>query len=570
MKIKSTTSKQTTLFIILAISFATLFLPLTSLQAATLTDGMDASYVVGAGSGTQDFTNGFSGTSSSEFTSPGEALVDTVNNRVLVADAGNNRVLIFNLNSTTKKLDDYTADNVLGQADFTSTSANRGGSAATNTFSGVRSLAWDASSQYLFASDLTNNRILVFDLSGGITDGMDATYVLGQADFSSTSGNRGVSAAANTVFGPEEVHYISSTNTLVVSDAVNHRVLFYDTSSIINGEAATNVLGQADFTSSSSNRGGSAGQNTLHSPAGLAFDSSTSYLYVAEGATPTSNARIMIFDVSSISDGENAINVLGQPDFVTTGATTTQSGLGVILPGLFIDETNNRLFVADSSNARIMIFDVSSISDGENAINVLGQSDFITGMSPGATQSSFFAPTFSYFETTNDYLYVADGLLSRILIFDLSSEESEGCPSGQILNAGGVCTPSSSGFSYTHPPLCTANITPNTITKGELATLSWNINWPTDRQSNYYMKVPKNGIYSHKVNSITINPEYTTTYNLASINMWGANFCNTTVTVLDEEGTELTSPNNSYLSASAGSNPFFRAITSFFARLFVR
>jgi len=115
---------------------------------------------------------------------------------------------------------------------------------------------------------------------------MNATRVLGQADFTTVTSNRGGAAAANTLTRPEEVHYISSTTTLAVSDSSNHRVLLYDVSAITNGDPAINVLGQADFTSVTANRGGSVGQNTFAAPAGLAFDPNSSYLYVAEGGKP--------------------------------------------------------------------------------------------------------------------------------------------------------------------------------------------------------------------------------------------------------------------------------------------
>ena len=46
-------------------------------------------------------------------------------------------------------------------------------------------------------------------------------------------------------------------------------------------------------------------------------------LFVGDG----NNARVMVFDISTITNGENATNVLGQPDFTTKTAATTQSKL---------------------------------------------------------------------------------------------------------------------------------------------------------------------------------------------------------------------------------------------------
>ncbi|MFT5360258.1 MAG: hypothetical protein ACI88L_000750, partial [Candidatus Paceibacteria bacterium] len=157
------------------------------------------------------------------------------------------------------------------------------------------------------------------------------------------------------------------------------------------------------------------------------------------------------------------------------------------------------------------------------------------------------------YDTTDDFLFV--GSIVSLRIFDLS-----------------IATAASSenGRGYIHPPLCTSTITPNTITAGEETTLSWNTTWPTENQNTYYSKVPGEGLFSSKVSSIQIKPKHTTTYRLATFNLWGANFCEATVEVLDTEGEEVTSERNSILTASAAGNSFFRPIISFFAGLFVR
>ncbi len=47
---------------------------------------------------------------------------------------------------------------------------------------------------------------------------------------------------------------------------------------------------------------------------------------------------------------------------------------------LAFDPSGNRLFVADYTNNRVMVFDVGSITNGENAANVLGQTTFTTSI----------------------------------------------------------------------------------------------------------------------------------------------------------------------------------------------
>ncbi len=306
MNIKTLSQKGISLYLVLFAAMSVLFLPLSSVQAISITDGEAAVNVLGQA----DFaTSGFQGANATSVQSPSHTLFDSVNSRLYVADTGNNRVVIFDTSSIS---DNEAAVNVLGQASF-----------------GVSSPTSGASGMY-------QPRGLALD----------------------TSGNR-----------------------LFVSEEGNHRILVFDVSSIVDGEAAINVLGQADFTSNSSNRGGAASSSTLAKPQGMAYDSDTDYLYV----TDQDNDRFLIYDVSSITDGEAAINVLGQADFTSTVSTTTASGVSNDPGDVSLDTTNNRLFAFDGGNQRILIYDISSITNGEAAVNVLGQMDFVTqGSSPTA------------------------------------------------------------------------------------------------------------------------------------------------------------------------------------------
>ncbi len=124
------------------------------------------------------------------------------------------------------------------------------------------------------------------------------------------------------------------------------------------------------------------------------------------------NNRVMVFDVASITNGENAVNVLGQPDFTTGTAATSQTGLssprGVSVDG------SNRLFVADTTNNRVMVFDVAAITNGEAAINVLGQTDFITS-TYGLSQTKLRAPEDA----------IADGS-TRLFVWRLDQQPGHG------------------------------------------------------------------------------------------------------------------------------------------------
>ena len=191
---------------------------------------------------------------------------DPVANLLFVSDAANNRVLVFNAANLASGM---AASYVLGQATFASS-----GSATSQTgLSAPAGLAFDPVNNRLFVADEGNNRILEFDVSN-LSNGMAASYVLGQPNFTSSS-----SATSQTgLTSPTNLIYDSVHNQLFVSDSGNNRVLDFNTSSLANGMPASFVLGQSNFMSTA----GLVGSAQLNFPTGLALDSSSSRLFVAD------------------------------------------------------------------------------------------------------------------------------------------------------------------------------------------------------------------------------------------------------------------------------------------------
>jgi len=105
----------------------------------------------------------------------------------------------------------------------------------------------------------------------------------------------------------------------------------------------------------------------------------------------------------------------GQANFTSSTAATTQSGMRNP-QGATIDPSAHLLFVADTANHRVTIFDVASVTNGENATGVLGQADF-TGGSPATSQDRMNSPRGLIFpyaaspsEITTNIGYGYDGL----------------------------------------------------------------------------------------------------------------------------------------------------------------
>lgn len=355
--------------------------------------------------------------SPSELENPNDVARDIAGNRLFVADTDHNRVLVYDTSGGV--VDGQDPVNVLGQTDFSNTNPNQGGAESSSTLYSPINLAYDPVGQRLFVSDFNNNRILIYDLSGAITDGMAASFELGQANDgdpfdSAVFPNPPTAASFNAVQG---MVYDTDNSRLFVADRDNNRVLVFNLNDgITNGEDAINELGQDDGNADLNffnDNVLATNQHAMWHPTSVTYDSDGSRLFVAD----TGADRVLVFDVSGISNGENAINELGQPDFDTSGGQTTQSGMNDPF-GVSYDPTTTQLYVSEQNNNRILVFDVAAITDGEDAVDVFGQDDFTTGSS-GTTQNTFFGPLGIGIEGGNE-LWVADAQNNRILFFDLS------------------------------------------------------------------------------------------------------------------------------------------------------
>lgn len=199
---------------------------------------------------------------------------------VVIADTGNHRVLVYPTAT-------ITATDVFGQPDFVTGDP---GLSATEFFDPA-AVALQGTT-HLYISDFTNNRVLRFDdpFAGDAL----ADQVFGQANFDSGDFNRGGSdPAANSLAFPSGLA-VDSLGTLYVADSENYRVLFYENAAALgNGPAATQVLGQPDFTSGDLNHGGLSAAS-LASTNGVVLDSAGS-VYVADSG----NHRLLAFDVTA-------------------------------------------------------------------------------------------------------------------------------------------------------------------------------------------------------------------------------------------------------------------------------
>ena len=202
------------------------------------------------------------------------------------------------------------------------------------------------------------------------------------------------------------------------------------------------VLGQQDFDSI-----GPGLQDGFQNAAAIASDGVR--LVVAD----SNNNRVLIWNSMPTLNGTPPDVVVGQPDFTTnTPATTREKYRGP--QAVSIDD--GRLFVADTGNSRVLIYNSIPSSNGAGADVVVGQPDFDTRPEPDLTQSNV-QPTASGMlnpasvTVSNGRMLVTDLGFNRVLIFNTvptqdtaSADVVVGQPdmeSNLINNSAALCDP---------------------------------------------------------------------------------------------------------------------------------
>ncbi|MDP9171609.1 MAG: hypothetical protein M3N54_13405, partial [Acidobacteriota bacterium] len=363
----------------------------------------------------------------------------TVGSRVGIADTLNNRLLLYApADQWSSNTLNQPAVQVIGQPDFNSGAVNQGNATAgPSTLSRPATAAFSGTE--LFVADTFNHRVVA--LPQGTGGFGPATRVLGQDalnlntanliegrefNFSST-GDAGLAVDLN-----------SNPPHLYVADPSNNRVLGYrDLRNIQPGAKADLVIGQPDFQQAllnyPSNNPNTPNQSGLAGPRGVLVDAAGN-LYVAD----TGNGRVLRFPApfANYRPGtpQPADLVLGQSNFFTTITDATARTLNqpfglamTLFPGLL---------VSDIAQNRVLFFPGSAgtFTSGESATVVFGQPDF-TSSGAGSGLNQMNQPRHIATDS-DDRLYVADSLNSRIDIFDHAPNSINGRSSAITLTAG--------------------------------------------------------------------------------------------------------------------------------------
>ncbi len=374
--------------------------------------------------GQPDFTSTGPATSATKLNQPTGAAVD-ITGRIWVADAQNYRVVGYPANAATGA----AATTVYGQPNFTSSL-----SCCTYSASQIGSpggVATDSSGN-VWVADNSNNRILMYP--AGTSSGGAATKVLGQTNF--TAGAAGTTAT--TLRGPAGMAFDASDNLYVV-DQDNKRVLvFAGAPNLADGAAATTVLGQATFTTSSS--GTSA--TTFSNPYAIAVTGAGDIYVVDSG-----NTRVLYFPPGSAS-GAAATRVYGQPDFVTTSSSGPTAYTLSNIQGVAVDGNGN-LYIGDLTNNRVVVnlppfagfAKVSALSTTSGPA-AGGTSVTLTGVNFNLATSVVFGTTAAASFTIN----------SDTSITTTSPANTAGVVDVTVVTGGGTSSTSAADqFTYTAP-----------------------------------------------------------------------------------------------------------------------
>jgi uncharacterized protein (TIGR03437 family) len=302
--------------------------------------------------------------SASSLSGPGGAFF--FGNSLYVADTGNNRMIVMPQNGSSFG----PASGVLGQDLFTLNAPNLTEGREFNFVSslgnqGDSGLAVDLSSNppHLYIADTYNNRVLGYRDLRNLQPGQKADIVIGQPDFQQILANY----PTNNVNQPNASGLsrptglvVDTAGNLYVADTGNGRVLRFPTPfahfTAGSVEQADLVLGQQNFTSTITD----ATERTMAAPYGLAFASTHGLLVSDIGQN-----RVLYFPENSgaFTSGEAATIVFGQPNFTSVGSGSGANQLSS--PRHIATDTDDRLYVADTGNGRVQIFNRAETSQSD-------------------------------------------------------------------------------------------------------------------------------------------------------------------------------------------------------------
>lgn len=227
--------------------------------------------------------------------------------------------------------------------------------------------------------------------------------------------------SAKTMFGPRGVCLVSETGPLWVADTGHHRLLGWHDRPESDAQPADYVIGQPDFCHEGQNAKGLPKANTLSVPTGICVCGKG--LAVADAW----NHRVLIWKDMPCDSNVPADIVLGQADFLQNQPNRgyTETANDRLHWPYSVLYHQGKLWVADTGNRRVLVWNQLPSSNGQPADWVLGQRDLNSRDENGGgtpTASSMRWPHALAF--WGDNLVVADAGNNRIAIWEGNPTEN--------------------------------------------------------------------------------------------------------------------------------------------------
>jgi len=358
--------------------------------------------------------------SASVLYSPISAVFLNATKELFVGDANNNRVIV--MPQTTNPVIFGNATRVLGQAQMNQSSINYLEGKEFN-FSTGAGMALDTSgpTPHLYVADPSNHRVLGFKDARLIAPNLHADIVIGQPDFGSALCNYpsgdSTKPSQSSLCGPYGL-VVDSQGNLYVADSGNSRVLRFPapfSSNVTAGEKADLVLGQPDFVTQVPDPTAS----TMRAPYGLAFSGANGLL-----VSDVAFNRVLYIPFSAggtftalTDNGKAATKAYGQQTFsgISPCASPCNSNAQLNAPHHIAADTSGRLYVADTGNNRILIFD-----DPNSTLTPAGGDSAPVSLTQGISQ-----PLGVYVNPSTGEVWVANsgqGAVVRYPLYDTLSQ----------------------------------------------------------------------------------------------------------------------------------------------------